>query len=111
MTSVIGIPDKEHEYVKILSVAMALTALAAPPAAASWPDSGGGLITVQMQRQRPGGSERQPQRDIRRPEHQPQQPGQGQQQQRPNGRLTDEERRDLHRDLDRANREIYKGRQ
>ena len=27
---------------------------------------------------------------------------------RRNGRLTDEERRDLHRDLDRANRELYR---
>jgi hypothetical protein len=73
---------------------------------AGWADPGG-LIRVQMQRQRPGGYERPQQRDFRRPEPPPQ-PGQGQQ--RPNGRLTDDERRDLHRDLDRANREIYKGR-
>ena len=30
--------------------------------------------------------------------------------QRQQGRMTDEERRDLHRDLDRANREIYRPR-
>jgi hypothetical protein len=30
--------------------------------------------------------------------------------QRPQGRMTDEERRDLHKDLDRANREIYRPR-
>jgi hypothetical protein len=95
--------------VKIFVAAIALMALASPPvAAALWPESGGGLLTVQMQRPRPGGMDRQPPRDMRRPE-QPPQPAQGQQ--RPNGRLTDDERRDLHRDLDRANREIYKGRQ
>ena len=78
--------------------------LALPAAAGSWRDFSGGLIGVQMERQRPGGFQRQPQRDTRRPERPPEQG------QRSNGRLTDDERRDLHRDLDRANREIYKDR-
>jgi len=34
--------------------------------------------------------------------------GHGEQDRRNQGRLTQEERRDLHRDLDRANREIYR---
>lgn len=42
-------------------------------------------------------------RDPRR-EPPPQRPNRGQ------GRLTDEERQDLHRDLDRANRELYRRR-
>lgn len=37
-----------------------------------------------------------------------QQQGQGGQNQREQGRLTQEERQGLHRDLDRANREIYR---
>ena len=39
-----------------------------------------------------------------------QQQGQGGQNQREQGRLTQEERQGLHRDLDRANREIYRRR-
>jgi hypothetical protein len=92
--------------VKILFVISVLITLVSQSAwSAGWPASDG-LLRVQMQRQRPGGYERQAPRDFRRPE-QPPQPAPGQ---RPNGRLTDDERRDLHRDLDRANREIYKGR-
>ena len=91
---------------KILMVAMlTLSAVAVQPAVAGpWRDVGGGwLFDVQMQRQRPGGfQQRQPPRDFRREVP----PERGQ---RGDGRLTDEERRDLHRDLDRANREIYKG--
>jgi hypothetical protein len=73
--------------------------------AAAWPhDAGGGVFfRVQAPRQGPGGMQRQPpQRDMRAAERQPQR--------RPDGRFTEEERRNLHRDLDRANREIYKGR-
>ncbi len=90
---------------KFLLVALLVVAAIAP-AAAAWPqhEAGGGLIAVQMQRQRPGGVQpRQPPRDFRGPQRPPEQG------QRTGGKLTDEERRDLHRDLDRANREIYKG--
>ncbi len=90
----------------LMGVILALSAaMALPAAAAQWRNFGGPHFDVQsQQRQRPGGYQRQqpPQRDFRRPEQQPER--------RPDGRLTDQERRDLHRDLDRANREIYKGR-
>ena len=86
-------------------VPMLTAALSLPAAAAPWRDHGGMRFDTQAQaqRQRPGGNQRQqPQREFRQPERQPER--------RPDGRLTDEERRNLHRDLDRANREIYKGR-
>ncbi len=92
----------------LIGTVLALAVLATQPAAAgSWRGAGGGRMDVQMQ-QRPGGyqrqpqPQRQPQREFQRPERAPDR--------RPDGRLTDEERRDLHRDLDRASREIYKGR-
>ena len=89
----------------LIGITLALLTVAAQPAAAAqWRDFGGGRFDVQAQRQRPGGVQRQPQRDFRRGERPQQEP-------RRDGRLTDEERRELHRDLDRANREIYKGRQ
>lgn len=85
---------------------LALTAAFAGPApAAPWHIPGGGLLEVQAQRERPGGLQRkplpqpQPQRDSSRNERPPDR-----------GWLTEEERRDLRRDIDRANREIYKGR-
>ena len=81
-----------------------LTVAAQPAAAASWRDFGRGRFDVQAQRQRPGEFQRQPQRDFRRGERPPERDKRG------DGRLTDEERRDLRRDIDRANREIYKGR-
>jgi hypothetical protein len=83
---------------------VAILALTAQPAAAgSWGDWGGARFDVQAARQRPGGLQRPPpQREFRGSERPPER--------RPDGRLTDEERRNLHRDLDRANREIYKGR-
>ncbi len=91
---------------KILFVA-ALTIAAAlvwPARAAPWPNAPGSLVQVQMQRDRPGQVQRPPPREVQRP---PQPPERGQ---RGDGRMTNEERRGLHRDLDRANREIYKGR-
>ena len=89
-----------------LSVILAVLAAAQPAAAAgTWRDFAGGRFDVQAQRQRPGGFQRPPQRDFRRPEQPPPRDP------RRDGRLTDEERRELHRDLDRANREIYKGQQ
>jgi hypothetical protein len=47
------------------------------------------------------------QRDVSRQQMAPQ----PQRDPRADNRMSDEERRNLHRDLDRANREIYKGRQ
>ena len=87
---------------------MALTmsaAIAQPALAGPWREYRGGLVQVQMQRERPDRFQRQPQRDLRRAETAPERGPRG------DGRLTEEERRELHRDLDRANREIYKGRQ
>ena len=82
----------------------ALAALMAATPAAANPWRNGGGFHVQMQRPSPDRYQRQPQRDFRNPQQQP--PDRGQR----DGRMTDQERRDLHRDLDRANRELYKGR-
>ena len=69
----------------------------------TWPAFGGGrMLNVQAQPQRPEGMERRPQQDLRRPTPPPER--------RQDSRLTEEERRDLRRDVDRAGREIYKGR-
>jgi hypothetical protein len=85
-------------------MAIVVTAAFAQPAAAGpWRDFGGGRLDVQAQRQQRGESQRQPQRDLRRGERPPERDKRG------DSRLTEEERRRLHRDLDRANREIYKG--
>lgn len=89
---------------KILTgMILALLAVAAPPAAAGpLRDFGGGRFDVQAQRQRPGDFQRPPQRDFRRGERPPEGTRNG------TGRLSDDERRNLRRDIDRANREIYK---
>jgi len=89
-----------------VNAVLALVVLAALPAAASQRHGfGGGRVDVQFQH-RQGGYQRppqpQPQRDFQRRDFAPDR--------RSDSRMTDEERRDLHRDLDRANREIYKGR-
>jgi hypothetical protein len=77
-----------------------LTASVAMPVAANgWRQ---GFVPAQMQRHQDR-FQRQPQRDVRNP---PQQQDRGPR----DGRMTEQERRDLHRDLDRANRELYKGR-
>lgn len=93
---------------KILICALlAVVAIAAEPASAQWRHNGG-HFGVQQQRPSgpPGGYYQRPQRDYRPDYRQPdyRQPD------RRDGRMTEEERRDLRRDLDRANREIYKGR-
>lgn len=82
-----------------------MAGIAQPALAAPWRDFGGGLIQTQLKQPRQDRFQRQPQQDFRRPEQPPERG------QRGDGRLTDEERRGLHRDLDRANREIYKGQQ
>ena len=85
-------------------ILMLLAVAAQPAAAAAWRDFGGGRFDVQAQRQRPGDFQRSPQRDFRRGERPPERNKNGV------GRLSDDERRDLRRDIDRANREIYKRR-
>ena len=95
----------------LIGTVLALSVLAAQPAAAAPRHGfGGGRMDVQMQ-QRPGGYQRQapPQRQFQRPPQRDFQRSEPPDRRR-DGRLTDEERRDLHRDLDRASREIYKGR-
>ena len=83
----------------------ALAAVAQPVAAASWRDFGGGRFEVQADRERPDRIQRPPPGDFRRAERPPERDKRG------DGRLTEEERRELRRDIDRANREIYKGQQ
>jgi len=88
----------------LVGVILALLTMAAQPAAAGpWRNFGGGRFDVQAQYQRPGEFQRPPQRDFRPSERPPERDKRG------DGRLTDEERRNLRRDIDRANREIYKG--
>ena len=90
----------------LISAILVVLAAGAQPAAAQWRNFGGRHFEVQSQRPGPGGYQR-PQRDYR-PDYR--QPDYRQPDRRPDGRMTDEERRNLRRDLDRANREIYKGR-
>ena len=51
-----------------------------------------------------GGNDRRQFRDARNAQQTPQQP-----REMPRGQLTPDERRQLHRDLDKANRELYSG--
>jgi hypothetical protein len=93
----------------LLSAILTVTAAFAQPAAAGpWHGLAGYRFGVQAQHQRPGGFQRQPQpqpqRDYRQSGRPPERG------QPPDARLTEEERRALRRDIDRANREIYKGR-
>jgi len=96
----------------VMMILMALVT-AIQPAGAQWRHNGGGRHFEVQQGQRQGGyqggyQQRQPpQRDYRQPDYRRdyRQPDR-----RPDGRMTDEERSNLRRDLDRANREIYKGR-
>jgi hypothetical protein len=91
----------------LLSVFLACASIAAQTAlAGQWRYSAPGpMLQAQMQHQRPGGMQQPPQRDNFRPQRPPERAPE-----RPDGRMTDQERRDLRRDIDRANREIYKGR-
>ena len=77
-------------------------ALLAPPVAAArdWRPGFGAYLQAQGQpvkKEPPGPQQGNGKRDKR-----------FEQDKRHHGRLTDQERRDLHRDLDRANREIYR---
>ena len=89
--------------VLLKAIVIAAAAAAVQPAAAA-PDAQSVQLLAQAQRPRADDAQRQPQRDFRRAERPPEGGA------RREGRLTDEERRDLRRDVDRANREIYKGR-
>ena len=94
----------------LITAIVGMLVVTAQPAAAQWRQHGGRHFEVQGQRQGPERGEfqrQQPQRENRQPEYrQPER----QMDRRPDGRLTEDERRNLRRDLDRANREIYKGR-
>ena len=82
---------------KALIVAITLAVgLIVPAAAASW-GYPGFQLDVQGGKGRPGGQERGPGRD-QRPERRDDR----------RDRLNDDERRALHRDLDKANRELYR---
>jgi uncharacterized membrane protein len=86
----------------LLSVALALAAIPAHADEGRWSRFGGFAPHVQAQGQRAAPPSRPPARHIRPAEHEPRG------EQRHGGRLSDEERRALRRDIDRANREIYK---
>lgn len=83
------------------------------PGAASANPFDGALFTVQ-DRGGGGGRGHHPGREARQPREarvaQPAPPPQAPRE-RGRGQLTDEERRQLHRDLDKANRELYRGNQ
>jgi hypothetical protein len=90
---------------KKLLLIMATAALIAPLAAAAdgW-GMGSPMLQAQGQQMKKGdGQFQRGGREFRR-----EQPARPQRDERHQGRMTDEERRALHRDLDRANREIYR---
>ena len=86
-------------------ILVALATITQPSVAASRGEFGGERFRAQAERQRPDGMQRPPHRDFRRAEQPPERDKRGE------GRLTADERRELRRDIDRANREIYKGQQ
>ncbi len=87
---------------KHILVAIALAAgLTAGPAAAGW-DADAGLLLAQAEKRRPGpGAERN---------ERAREPRQNRPEER-RERMTEDQRQSLHRDLDKANRELYGGRQ
>ena len=85
----------------LLTLIAAALLLAQPAAEARDFRQGGGARVQQEQQFKRGGTPQKPDRDrFQRAEPEKRKPG----------RLTQEERRELHRDLDRANREIYRRR-
>jgi len=93
---------------KRLLLMVAAAALIAPlcAGAGGWDPGWSPLLQVQGQGQpmkKGGGQYQRGGPDFRR-----EQPGRPPRDERHQGRMTDEERRELHRDLDRANREIYR---
>ena len=94
---------------KALLGALAIGIMVAAQPAVARPWSGGLAPVLQAQGQRD-------QRDMRReqrmaPQRMAPQRMAPQRGERPHGRLTDEERQELRRDIDKANREIYRRRQ
>ena len=89
----------------LIGVFLPLAAVSAQPGFGGWHSFGDLRVDLQAQGRERGFQRREPPREIRPPERAPQG------EQRPSGRLTEEERRALRRDIDRANREIYKGQQ
>lgn len=86
---------------KNLLTLIAAGLLLAQPAAEARDFRPGAAPRLQAQEHKRGGAPQKPDRDrFQRVEPEKRKPG----------RLTQEERRELHRDLDRANREIYRGR-
>lgn len=89
----------------MLAVGCAVGMISAPAVAYD-----GLMFSVQAQGYgggRGGGREGRHVRDAHVVQQAPQPPAN---RERPRGQLTDEERRQLHRDLDKANRELYRGR-
>ena len=100
---------------KSLLGALAIGIIMAAQPALARPWSGGFAPVFQAQGQRNQGDLRREKRDVRRerivPERMAPQRMAPQRDERARGRLTDEERQDLRRDIDKANREIYRRRQ
>lgn len=90
---------------KILMVILMLSGiLSIRPAVAGLIDSAVFSAQYQGYGGAKGGYDRRQPRDARQAQPYPQP-----QRERPRGQLTDDERRQLHRDLDKANRELYGG--
>jgi len=88
------------------ALAIGIIVAAQPAAARPWFGGVAPALQAPDQRMYPRGQEKRGQREMRRDQRMP--PDRGG---RPPGRLTDEERQDLRRDIDKANREIYRRRQ
>lgn len=100
------------------ALAIGIMAAAQPVAARPWSGDPAPVLQAQDQRMYPRGQERRGQRDVgrdqrdmRREQRMPPQRMAPQRDERAHGRLTDEERQELRRDIDKANREIYRRRQ
>jgi hypothetical protein len=110
------------------ALAIGIMVAAQPVAARPWSRGFAPILQAQDQRLSPRGQDRRGQRDMRRDQRMPPQrmaPERDMRQdqrmppqrmaperdERARGRLTDEERQDLRRDIDKASREIYRRRQ
>jgi hypothetical protein len=96
---------------KALLGALAIGIMVAAQPAAARPWSGGFAPMLQAQGQRDPRDMRRDKRDMRRDQRMAPQRMAPERDERARGRLTDEERQDLRRDIDKANREIYRRRQ
>ena len=97
--------------------AIGIIVAAQPVAARPWSGGLAPVLQAQDQRMYPRGQEKRGQRDdVRRdqrmaPQRMAPERMVPERDERARGRLTDEERQDLRRDIDKANREIYRRRQ